>query len=194
MDEWVREKKTGRNLGSWLHSKKGQYVLIILISIGLLALIWPPDNSNTQSSNTSPPGGGEQVSGSGASSYAAAHEIEAILQEIEGAGRVKVSITLASSGEKTFATNTRNERRESNENDRQGGNKESVEHSISEDIAVSSGSPLIVEEKNPEILGVLIVADGARYADVREALINATATLLNIPVHKVQAMPREGGK
>lgn len=192
MEEWVREKTKKGSLGSWLNSKKGQYVLIILISIGILALIWPGHDSSGRSGNARQPTGQEPLPSSGYSGFGTAQEVEAILQEIEGAGQVKVSITLASTGEKTFAANTRNESRESSENDRQGGKKESIEHSVSEDVAVSSGSPLIVEEKNPEILGVLVVAEGARYSEVKAELINATATLLNVPVHKVQVMPKGG--
>ncbi len=61
-------------------------------------------------------------------------------------------------------------------------------------MAVSSGNPLLLEEKMPEILGVLIVADGADDPQVKENLTNAASTLLDISPHRVRVMPREGGR
>jgi len=192
LEEWIREKVSGGNGASFLRSKKGQYLLIILVCLGLLALVWPVSNinSNLGTNNAEQ----EVVENYGGSSSKLNQEVESILAKIEGAGEVDVSITLASNGIKTYAANTRNESRESDESDRQGGIKNSVERSSTQDIAVSSGSPLLIEEKNPQILGVLVVADGARSAELREELTHATATLLNIPVHKVQVMPRKGGE
>ncbi len=192
LEEWIREKSSANIGNSFLRSKKGQYLLIILVCLGLLALIWPVTDST---SNLGTESAEKAVTDNyGDSSNKISQEVESILAKIEGAGEVDVSVTLASSGLRTYAANTRNETRESDESDRQGGVKNSVEHNITQDIAVSSGSPLLIEEKNPEILGVLVVADGARSPELREELTNATATLLNIPVHKVQVMSRKGGE
>ncbi len=192
LEEWMRKKSAAGNGTSFLRSKKGQYLLIILLCLGLLALVWPvtDSKSNTETDRAEK----AAIDNYSGSSSKINQEVESILAEIEGAGQVDVRITLASSGLKTYAANIRNESRESDESDRQGGSKNSVEHNISQDIAVSSGSPLLIEEKNPEILGVLVVADGGRSPEVREKLTNATATLLNIPVYKVQVMPRKGGE
>ncbi len=192
LEEWIREKSSASIGTSFLRSKKGQYLLIILVCLGLLALIWPVTDTTSSS-------GTESAKKAVIDNYADSNskisqEVESILAKIEGAGEVDVSVTLASSGLRTYAANIRNENRESDESDRQGGIKNSVEHNITQDIAVSSGSPLLIEEKNPEILGVLVVADGARSPELREKLTNATATLLNIPVYKVQVMPRKGGE
>jgi len=193
LDEWIREKAGSGSGSSFLHSKKGQFIIVILVCLGLLALIWPVSNV---SDNTGKPVPEEQSELNYASDPCSriSYELESILSQIEGAGEVEVSISTVSSGRKTYATNLRTETRESNENDRQGINKSSVEENANQDIAVSSGNPLLVEEKNPEILGVLVVADGARSPEIREKLTNATATLLDIPVHKVEVMPRKGGK
>lgn len=189
LEEWIREKTNGGGASSWLRSKAVQYLLLILVCLGLLALIWPA--SSGQNSAERPGTGLESLDPSQGSSQMS-KEVASILAKIKGAGKVDVSITLASGGQKTYATNIRHDNRESQENNGQG-SKTSLEQSNTEDIAVSSGNPLLVEEKTPEILGVLVVADGARLPDLREKITNATATLLSIPVHKVQVMPREGG-
>ncbi|NLO22129.1 MAG: hypothetical protein GX119_09035 [Syntrophomonadaceae bacterium] len=189
LEEWIREKTKGGGASSWLRSKTLQYLLIILVCLGLLALIWP---TSSGSNSFEGPGTGLESMDPSQGRSQMSKEVASILAKIEGAGKVDVSITLASSGEKTYAINIRHDNRESQESNGQG-SKTSLEQSNTEDIAVSSGNPLLVEEKTPEILGVLVVADGARWPELREKITNATATLLDIPVYKVQVMPREGG-
>lgn len=188
LDEWIRGEKSEDNKSSWLNSKKGRLLLIMIICIGLLALLWPtgkPDSSSTQIAqplaNRSAEDGLKQSLQS---------ELAAILGQIEGAGLVEVSVTLASEGIKTYATNDREERRQVQES----GRSTTVEESHTRDVAVTSGNPLLLEEKMPDILGVLIVADGAGDSQVRENLTNAASTLLNISPHRVRVMPREGGR
>jgi stage III sporulation protein AG len=189
LEEWIREKSKEGGANSWLRSKPVQYLVLILVCLGLLALIWPTgseqklaERPGTGLESLDPTQGSKQIS----------QEVASILAKIEGAGKVDVSITLASSGQKSYATNIRQDARESKESNGQG-SKSSLEESNTQDIAVSSGNPLLIEEKTPEILGVLVVADGARWPVLREKIANATATLLNVPAYKVQVMPREGG-
>ncbi len=189
LEEWIREKVNRGASSSWLRSKPVQYLLLILICLGLLALIWPVPEGQDRSEQ---PGAGLESLDPSQGSSKMSREVASILAKIKGAGKVDVSITLASSGRKTYATNMRHDNRESKETDGQG-SKTSLEQSNVQDIAVSSGSPLLIEEKTPEILGVLVVADGARWPELQEKLTHATATLLNIPVYRVQVMPREGG-
>jgi stage III sporulation protein AG len=189
LEEWIREKSKEGGAGSWLRSKPLQYLVLILVCLGLLALIWP---TGSEQKLVERPGTGLESLDPTQGSKEMSREVASILAKIEGAGKVDVSITLASSGQKSYATNIRHDARESKESNGQG-SKSSLEESNTQDIAVSSGNPLLIEEKTPEILGVLVVADGARWPVLREKITNATATLLNIPVHKVQVMPREGG-
>ena len=69
-----------------------------------------------------------------------------------------------------------------------------LEQRISHDLAVSGGIPLLFEEKAPEVLGVLVVAEGAADVAVKEQLSKATATLLNIPLHRVMVVAGKGGQ
>lgn len=194
VDEWVRKKNLVRDYGMFLRSKNGRYVLAIVICIGLLAMIWPFTEDGTGGSGNSLVSAEKGTYSGNDYGKGIAAELESILSQIEGAGKVDVSVTLASSGLKTYAVNVREENRQSEEKDQQGVNKISAEETVTHDLAVSSGDALLVEEKNPDILGVLVVADGARISEVKEKLSNATATLLNIPLHKVTVLPRKGGE
>ena len=90
--------------------------------------------------------------------------LSAVLSRIEGAGEVAIFITVGSDGEKVLAS-------------------ESI---VAQDGTVttipvfSGGEPVVLEEKSPEITGVLIVSEGAYDLSVRFNLLEATASVLNI--------------
>jgi len=190
LEEWIRGDNQQGNSG-WLNLKggKGRYLLIIVICLGLLALIWPTGQAEKKHNNPTPVNNIE--SGSSIEGKMVT-DLEGILSQIDGAGKVKVSISLASQGSKTYASNLRNEKRESKEG--AGANsKQTREETVVHDLAVTSGNHLLIEEKSPEVTGVLVVADGAGNSRVRENLTQAVATLLNIAPHKVTVMPRKAG-
>lgn len=191
LEEWKRSQDKEQEKADFDWRKKGKYVVVILVCLGLLALIWPANKMDQSKIPDSVPG---EVSAGSSNSVSEQMELEmeSILAQIEGAGQVEVSISLSSEGSKTYATNLREEKRETREEDSRGNNKVSVDQSITRDLAVSSGEPLLVEEKRPEVLGVLVVAEGADLPDIKEKLTDAAATLLDIPSHRVRVMSREG--
>ncbi len=193
LDEWIRGE-TGENGsgGSWLKGRNGRIALVIVICLGLLALVWPGTHTTAPSSDISVPSG---QSGAGNSiKQQMQADVAGILGQIDGAGTVEVSLTLGSEGMRSYATNDRSERREIQENQGAGGARTTTEETSTRDLAVSSGNPLLVEERIPEILGVLVVADGADDPTVQENLTNAAATLLDISPHKVRVLPSEGAQ
>lgn len=187
LEEWIRGKQDPDNENEAAGWKKwSRYVLAIVICAGLLALIWPmgktqPSKVPVKSSSTGVDQARAQLT----------QELQSILSQVDGAGKVGVSITVNSNGLKSYASNTKNEIRETSEQDRTGGDRKIREENLSSDIAVSGGSALLVEEKAPQILGVLVVAEGARDAEVKEKLTDATATLLNISPHQVRVVARK---
>lgn len=185
LEEWIRGDQNSNNENELRDFKKwGRYLLAIVICVGLLALIWPMGKSQPSPvAVKSVPGSVEQAQDR------LSAELETILSQIEGAGRVKVSITLSSNGLKSYASNTRNETRETLEQDRSGGDRKIREENLNSDVAVSAGEALLVEEKAPKISGVLVVAEGADNAAVKERLTDATAVLLSIHPYQVRVVP-----
>ncbi len=187
LEEWIRGIKEPENASEARDWKKwSRYLLAIVVCIGLLALIWPMDKS--QPSPAAVKTNNSSVEQAKAKLTA---ELQSILSQVEGAGEVGVSISLNSNGLKDYASNTKNEIRETSEQDRSGGDRKIREENLSSDIAVSGGAALLVEEKAPQVLGVLVVADGAGNAAVKERLTDATATLLNISPHQIRVVPRK---
>ena len=124
--------------------------------------------------------GGEKEAGNdGGSDYAerAEQRLAKVLSQIEGAGAVDVFLSVRSEGTIVIA----------------------MESTVAEDGSVttspvlSGGEPIVLEECNPEITGVLIVADGANDLNVRFNLLGAAASVLNIDQSLIKVYTRGNG-
>ncbi|MDR1617329.1 MAG: hypothetical protein LBR98_10105 [Syntrophomonadaceae bacterium] len=193
-EDILRKLKEKKDQGEqWFKGERSKYIIVILVSIGLLVLLWPSPARNTDTEAGGSPITETRPLSAGGHKEKMIGELESILANVSGAGQVKVNLTLSSEGVKTYATNERVERRDIDENDSVRTVKKTAEESSNKDIAVSGGSPLLVEDKTPEVIGVLVVAQGAKDAAVKEELIKATATLLNISYNKVEVVAKQGG-
>ncbi len=128
--------------------------------------------------------------------YSVEEKLEKILSQIEGAGKVSVMITYVSGDEKVPAYDIRKSENNTNEKDENGGSRVITQRDLEEKIAyeeIQSGTkrPIILKEKEPEVKGVIVVADGANEPVVKENLIRAIQTLMDVPVHKVQVFARK---
>lgn len=188
LQEWIRGVVDDPGTETGSKSKWGRYILAILICVGILALIWPMGKEKpAQVTAPSTIGGVEQ------GQQKITRQLEGILSQVEGAGKVSVSITLRSDGLKSYASNTKNDVRETDEQDSSGGDRKIREENNSKEIVVNGGSALLVEETAPQITGVLIVATGAKDPAIKEELSDAAAALLNISPHQIRVLPRKEG-
>lgn len=122
--------------------------------------------------------------------------LERILSEIEGAGEVKVMITGVSDGEVVHAYNQVEEsslREEHNGAD----NADTTDELRREQELVfmegSSGEriPVVIKSYQPEIKGVVVVADGAGNSMVQQDITGAVEALMGIPPHKIRVLKRK---
>ncbi len=191
LDEWKRkiadysEQSLG---GSW--GKKGRYLAVaVVVGLGLLTIMWPQSSSSPPATSVSPTLPSEGVAQAKTN---LAMELENILSQVEGAGKVQVSITLSSDGLKSYARNTKDDVKETQESVSSSGVRTIKEENQTSDIAVSGGAALLVEDSAPEVVGVLVVAEGAQDSKIKEQLTDATTTLLNIPPYQVRVVARKG--
>lgn len=128
------------------------------------------------------------------------NDLEAILSEIEGAGKVLVRVSLKAGPKKELAEDRTRSQRSTHERDDRGGTRQITENT--EDVRVvmagqpagfGGSAPMPIKESRPEIAGVMVVADGAADAHTKSLLGEAVCTLLDIPAHKVIVLPRKGG-
>ena len=102
-------------------------------------------------------------------------KLRLIVSEIEGTGKVSVMVTVSGSEEKIYAENI----------------SESDGRSDSETVIIGSKEALLKEIRRPEVTGVLIVCSGGDRAQVKEKVVNAVSTVLNIPTSKVYVTKSE---
>ncbi|MGI9951532.1 hypothetical protein V3F56_04140 [Moorellaceae bacterium AZ2] len=124
-------------------------------------------------------------------------ELEAVLEQVEGAGRVKVSVALAATPVKEYATNTREVKRSTEEKDQSGGTRVTTETDEDGQLVLARTStlqgeePVVVRESKPEIQGVVVVAEGGNDPYVRLRLMEAVRTLWALAPHQVEVLPMQ---
>lgn len=107
--------------------------------------------------------------------YDLENRLSAILSEVDGAGKVSVVITVESGMETVLATKITTTTTEHG--------TETVETPI-----LVNGKTVVLKEKYPKIIGVLIVAEGAKNITVLSRLQQATVSLLDINVNQIEIL------
>lgn len=122
-------------------------------------------------------------------------ELESKLQTnllmMNGVGKVQVSVSFMTGLKNEYARNNNVTKRTNKETDKTGGTRETTEITENNQVVLPSGSsqPVMVMEDRPEIAGILVIAEGARDAKVREGIHSAVQTLLNIPSARITVVP-----
>lgn len=119
--------------------------------------------------------------------------LKSILSKVDGAGRVDVLITVKSGREIVAATEQIREDTATGETASDGdkrnikSGKEESKYVILEN-SDGSDEPLILKELEPEIEGVIIVAEGGGDIIVKNSLISAANAALGVPAHKIEVL------
>lgn len=108
-----------------------------------------------------------------------------ILSQIDGVGEVGVLITFSSTVEQVTAT-TENNHSTTTSN---GSNSTTTSTNTSSPI-ISNQSVIVLQEKMPEIIGVIVVAEGANDLKVKLNILNAVSTALDIDKNSIQIYTR----
>lgn len=127
--------------------------------------------------------------------------LEAILSQVAGVGRVAVHVTLESGSRTVLGQNLTTRTRTSTERDAAGGTRTVTETDESQNLVVvrpggqgGGEGPVVQELYLPRIRGVLVVAEGAFDPSVRGRLFRALTAYLDVPAHRIQVLPMQGGK
>lgn len=119
--------------------------------------------------------------------------LEKILSKVDGVGKVQVMITLKSNGEKQVEKDIESSENTTQETDSQGGERKNTEYSKKETTVFAEGEngesePYVIKETEPEIEGVLVIAEGGDKASVAKNISEAVLALFPIDAHKIKVM------
>ena len=184
--------------------KKEQLVVLLLFGV-LLVVIALPTTTGTMGADKKDAdiSGTQGAAGTDTATLSYEEQLEkrlsAILSQVAGAGRVEVMVTLESRGERIVEKDTPESRKSVEETDSSGGSRTTDEQDWGEETVYyedgSGGkSPYVVKELEPNIEGVLVLAEGGDSAVVKQELLEAVQALFPIEAHKVKIMKLEGAK
>lgn len=160
---------------------KNKYVLLLL-AVGLVLMLFSPSGTDDDNSPDI-----SALSETGFSLDEMEKRIADALSKMEGAGKVKVVLTVKSSTEQVVA-----EDQESSE--RLNGEDNESESSI-QTVIIDAGdgeSPVTLKYIYPEFQGALIIAQGADNTSVRLALTEAVASLTGIGTDRITVTKMQG--
>ncbi|MEW5922033.1 MAG: hypothetical protein AB1796_14030 [Bacillota bacterium] len=123
-----------------------------------------------------------------------ARALEEILEHIDGISNVRVFITYNTGKEGIYARSYDESKRNTLEQDREGGTREIVElNRREEQVLLREGGggekALLLKENMPEIKGVIVVAKGAENSYLRLEVVRAIQSVLKLPVHRIAFLP-----
>lgn len=105
--------------------------------------------------------------------------LEDILSNVKGVGMVKVMIEYSEGPETVIAEN------HTKESNSLSGNNQTKEQY---EAALSNNNPIILKEIKPKVKGVVIVAQGGENVEIKDKLINAVMSLLDIDANKIEVL------
>ena len=163
MDE---RKQWNQKAGKWLQGENRRLLLIpLLLLLGVYLLLSPGGTKQSHAGNASDP-----TSESFAAYEQSLEErLETLLSCVEGAGKTRVMITLASTQFNVYATDTR---------DSMGGMEQT--HILLED-----GGALTETIETPEVGGVAVVCEGGGNATVAAQITEIVSSLLGLSTGRI---------
>ena len=179
--KWFRKEKDGQ--------KKDWFSIFFPIMLICAVIILMMTNTNKNIPDTAESESSEQeVRSQDQDAYAAMLEekLADAFSRMAGVGEVRVYVTLAGSGEETVLKDEG--RTAENVQEEDSGAIRSSERTEEEETTVtdSEGNPYVVSATYPKVQGILIVAQGAESAVVREQLMQAASTLLGLSYQEIQ--------
>ncbi len=122
--------------------------------------------------------------------------LKALLVQVEGVGKVDVMITYSTSKENVPAYDIKKSGSATDEQDSEGGSRKVRQEDydstlVYEDSPAGGKKPVVLKQLEPEVKGVLVVAEGADQVEVRNRICKAVTVVLSVPMHKVEVIQRK---
>lgn len=164
---------------------KNTWLVFGLLGVLLLVIAMPTEQADDKEPKTvqaQPPVDNTAESGQESDPTAALEKrLEETLSLIDGAGRVRVMITLKDTGEKVV------EKDVARRSDTDSGGSQNTDQSQSS-VYVRDGSvetPYISNELTPQVEGVLVVAQGGGNSMVKQNILQSVMALFPLEAHKI---------
>ena len=147
-------------------NKKFQLILVVLLAIAILFSLFYKEN-NTKTTNND----------SEITEYVSLLEDKLcnLLSKVEGCGKVSVAIMIDSGKETVLAMKKTT-------------TESSGKIQVEETPIIVNGKTVVLKENFPKITGVLIVCEGANKISVMKKIQQATTSLLDVDINKIEIL------
>ena len=197
-------------------STQEKWLLLLLSGVLLAVIIFPAGKSNTGavSGGNSTESVGNSLFGtqSGGENQSNAEEyligngtmtlnqyeiylsrkLEEIIAQIDGAGKVDAWVTLKSSSEKVLYEERDIDTTSLEEADSVGGTRNETANSTDKTVIKDSGgNPYVVKTMQPQVEGVLVVAEGAGDSTIKKNISEAVEVLFGIDAHRIKVAKKK---
>ena len=188
----------------FINSKKKVMNLIILFLCGVLLILISDISSNFTSKKTIDKTNAALVLSTANSSLQNStksnsyedmvkNELIDTLSSIEGVGKISVMIHFEGGAVEVLAMNYTDSNKKTVEKDTQGGNRVTTENDRSQNVVIinqdGATKPFVLRRYNPTIAGIVVVAEGANNAIIKERLLVVVTTVMGLTSTKVSIMP-----
>jgi len=197
MNKWksIFEKCMGNGL------KKENMIVFILLGVLLFIIVYPIDEKKSEKSVLSDSKSEiikEEINTSTTSNNKETdyityleEKLENTLSFVEGVGKIKVMVTVSTSQKEVVEKDRAIQRSNTTETDSEGGtrninNTESTETTLYTVDGNGNQIPYVTQVYEPEITGVMVVAQGAGKENVNSDISEAIQALFGIEAHKIK--------
>ena len=179
------------------------FVLILIITIIIINFIWNGDSqdgeSNTQTTDANKKlatdidyqntGTIESTETTNSSNTMVA-ELEEILSNISGVGKVKVMITYSETNKVIPVYNEESSQQDTEETDSEGGTRKITQTDTKKEVIYeeNGGEKTLVTQSviSPTVEGAIITAEGAGDVTIKTNIIQAVSAVTGLSTHKIQ--------
>ena len=121
------------------------------------------------------------------------NKLEQAISVMEGAGKVKVIVTVSASKELVVEKDMPVTRSNTVENDSEGGSRNvnelnSMEETVYDRKSDGTSSPYVVKTLQPLVEGVVVIAQGGDRPEVKKNITEAIVALFDIEPHKIKVV------
>lgn len=180
-------------------------IVVVLTGILLLVIAWPTGDDEESGSENGTDAGENgaaetQVRTDGTENaldqYCTRQEerLEELLSQVDGAGSVEVMLTVSASRELVILKDTQSTDSDTAETDEQGSTRTVVQSESSETTVTydtdEGSAPYVIKTLEPEVEGVLVLAEGADSGSVRSEIVRIVQALYGVEANHVQCMKK----
>lgn len=178
---------------AWKQLGKNQWLIILLVGI-LFVVITLPTKEKEETGGKTTQETQVETAENNWDHYRETVEkqLEELLTQVEGVGKVQVMVTLAGTGEMVVEKDIPQTQSQVEEGDSSGGIRTTKENSWEESTVYvqqdGNSVPYVVKELVPDIEGICVIAQGGANGTVAKNISEAVQALFPIEVHKIKVM------